>query len=140
MDSSIIDNDNIRLLQDAEDVLLGTDRDALAHTISELWQLVLDVICTSLIVRIRAAALLRRAQDELHRHIILLTNTRHIRSVASTSIQVLTELNPHIDSESDLIHSWFLFVSSISLHLDRDMVYTSSDFDLKTLSASYAFL
>ena len=129
MDSPIIDREDIERLEEAENVLSSTDTDAFKKTIAVLWQLVLDVICTSLSVRIRAAALLTRAQNNSNRQEISLSSIRNVRSVISTSIQVLTELSPHLDAESDLIQYWFLFLSTTIIHLDPAMVYISSDSD-----------
>ncbi|KAJ0410882.1 hypothetical protein ATCC90586_004403 [Pythium insidiosum] len=93
------------------EVALSADHDQILR---DLWELLLDVVCSPLWLRIRAAELLNVCftlrQDYLR---VDAPNAHWIRSIVSSTCQILDELDPrHKEDATNLFH-WLAFLDHL---------------------------
>ncbi|TYZ65812.1 hypothetical protein PybrP1_010745 [[Pythium] brassicae (nom. inval.)] len=96
---------------------LGFDAPArLAALGEQLWTLLLDVVCSPLWVRLRAAALLNvcfAVREEALR--VTPQNAYRVRSIVSSTCQVLEELDATERRDEDALFAWLEFLEHVLL-------------------------
>jgi hypothetical protein len=93
--------------------------------VGELWRFLLDVVCCSLWVRLRAAKLLNVCFT-IHQHYLRIsTHQIHwIRSIITSSCQVMDELNPKDQLQADQVFCWLQFLENLLLATHDSRVFS----------------
>jgi len=103
----------LRACRDGNDweLALAADHDAI---FTELWELLLDVVCSPLWLRIRAAELLNvcfALRSEYLR--IDKSNASWLRSIVSSSCQILDEFDPRVTDQAASLAHWMAFLEHL---------------------------